>query len=470
MAKDMKGVAAIEWTDRTWNPVAGCSYHHSGCLNCYAVPMAMRQEGMNRGAKLKGTRPQYEGLVDKQVTLPNGTVARSHFNGTVNRAGDHIVKMPLRVGKPTTWFVNSMSDVFHENMRDDWLTEIWEIMVACPQHNFQVLTKRPNRARRAIERLGLEMASNIWLGASICENKFAKVMVRDLVACGAAVTFVSAEPLLEALSDLDVAALDWLIAGGESGTSGLRPTEEDWVRDLRDRCAEAGTPFFFKQWGHRMVKVGGKTIRLSKEDAGHLIDGEEIWQMPATVFDRMTITNPRWTRIHKKSMKRLRGASVAPTPQQRNLMGGGETVVLDPIDAETYEVAKDTVLFTDDLTEATIQRLSAAKPDETVFDNPNIDKGMADDKMDRVFRAIGDDATTVADLVRATNLSHPTVARIARELARQGKVSEFRPDRDPTKGSAQPSFAFSRRTDAERMMAKAELMMAEAKAMMEAAS
>lgn len=470
MTKQMTGVAAIEWTDRTWNPVAGCSYHHEGCRNCYAVPMSLRQEGMNNGGptlggKMKNTRPQYAGLVDRKRVLPDGSVA-THFNGTIRRAGDNQFFLPLAVRKPTTWFVNSMSDVFHENMRDDWLTSIWGTMVACPHHNFQVLTKRPNRARRKIAALGLEMAPNIWLGASICENKFAKVMVRDLAACGAAVTFVSAEPLLEALPDLDVTAIDWLIAGGESGRGQLRPTDVDWVRDLRDRCADAGTPFFFKQWGHAVSFDGGKRKVLSKADAGHLIDGEEIWQMPSTVFDRMTISNPRWTRIHKSSVARLRAASAAPLPHQRNLMAKGKIVIIDPIDEDTYERERDTIVFTDDDDTATIQRLAAPDGVEMVFDNPNVDANIAADKVERVFRAIGDTPSSVATIVRETNLSHPTVARIARKLAREGRVFEVRHAFDPALGAAQPSFAFSRRTQAEAEAARAEQMLAEAEAMM----
>jgi protein gp37 len=432
--------------------------------------MSLRQEGMNMGGKtgkgkMKGTRPQYMGLVDTGITLPNGDVAR-HFNGTIRRAGDAQFSLPRSVRKPTTWFVNSMSDLFHENMEDKWLTDIWATMVACEHHNFQVLTKRPNPARRKIAALGLEMSPNIWLGVSICENKFAKVMVRDLLACGAAVSFVSAEPLLEALPDLDVSALDWLIAGGESGRGNLRPTNEDWVRDLRDRCADVGTPFFFKQWGHKVTTdVTGKKIVWAKGDAGHLIDGEEIWQMPATVFDRMTISNPRWTRIHKGSIQRLRNGSAAALPNQRTLMNKGEIVILDPMDEETYETKRGGIMFTDDPVTATIQRLAAAD-DDTVFDNPNVDHGLAEDKVDRVYRAITDVPATVATLVRATNLSHPTVARIGRMLAREGKVFEVRPLPDPKLGAAQPTFAFSRRTAAEAYAAKAKSMMAEAEAMM----
>jgi protein gp37 len=312
-------MSQIEWTDETWNPIAGCSLHSAGCDNCYAERMSIRQAGMNAKGKLKGSRPQYDGVVDKR-----------EWTGLINAAPAHIFNKPLMTKRPTIWFVNSMSDAFHENIDHSVLIDMFEIMNACPHHSFQVLTKRPARAVKLTRELGLEWTSNIWLGASVAENKFAKPFVRELLKVPASVRFISAEPLLEALPHLDVAAVDWVIAGGESGISlGQRPIvplDGDWVRDLRDRCAFAGTPFFFKQWGAH--DANGK--RVGKKDAGHELDGMTLWQMPASVFDRTGVKNPQWTRVSKPTMHALANGQIAPKPSQRELVQDAPYILIDP--------------------------------------------------------------------------------------------------------------------------------------------
>ena len=231
----MSDTSAIEWTDATWNPVTGCSKVSPGCANCYAETLSLRF-----------------GWSKKPWTLAN--------------AAENVVLHPERLLLPMRWrrprrvFVNSMSDLFHELVPDPYVRQVFDVMASCPQHEFQVLTKRPSRMRE-LHRLWTDrhgILPNVWLGTSI-ENARWVGRADDLRATPAAVRFVSAEPLLGPLLSLDLGGIDWLIAGGESGI-GHRPVGADWVRDLRDRSVEAGVAFFFKQWGGRTPKVGGREL------------------------------------------------------------------------------------------------------------------------------------------------------------------------------------------------------------------
>lgn len=242
----------IEWTDRTWNPIAGCSIVSPGCTNCYAMRMAARIDRMM-------PRSHYEGLT-KTV---NGNPV---WTGKVNRAPDHIFKAPLKWRKPTRMFVNSMSDLFHQDVPDDWIDEIFRIMAATPRHTYQILTKRPERMRD-YARGWLSPISNVWMGVSVEDQARADERIPLLLETPAAVRFISAEPLLghlgltQWLHDVDCAMvprdvctccdprevrIDWVIAGGESGP-GKRPVNIDWMRDIRDQCKAAGVPLFVKQ-------------------------------------------------------------------------------------------------------------------------------------------------------------------------------------------------------------------------------
>jgi protein gp37 len=232
--------SAIEWTDSTWNPVTGCSKVSPGCANCYAETLAL--------TRLAG-KPGYPGL----PWIP--------ANAALN-----VILHPDRLLLPTRWrqprrvFVNSMSDVFHELVPDPYVRQIFDVMAQCPRHQFQVLTKRPHRMRE-LHRLWTDrhgILPNVWLGTSI-ENDRWVGRADDLRATPAAVRFISAEPLLGPLPSLDLTGIDWLIVGGESGI-GHRPMNGDWVRDLRDRAVEAGVAFFFKQWGGRRAKAGGREL------------------------------------------------------------------------------------------------------------------------------------------------------------------------------------------------------------------
>ena len=378
-------MTAIEWTDRSWNPIVGCSVVSPGCTNCYAMRQAARIEKMTLSSAYDGTT--------------QWSKAGAVWTGKVAFAGDHKLTEPLRRRKPTTWFVNSMGDLFHESVPDEWIDRVFAVMALCPQHTFQVLTKRakrmreymtgagyidgraspiicelmgpfceddsPNadaiwelmeRARDKIEKPLVERwpLPNVWLGASAEDQARADERIPDLLATPAAVRFVSAEPLLGPIdltwlpwpSDDDdqegdgvmdalrgrawirgadnwpnhpvmpnwrykdgssgprqylddpanrFARLDWVIVGGESGAN-ARPMHPDWARAIRDQCAAAGVPFFFKQWGEYLASEclpddlaesdqplcihGADFHRVGKSRAGRMLDGVTHDAMP----------------------------------------------------------------------------------------------------------------------------------------------------------------------------------------------
>jgi protein gp37 len=235
------GVSRIEWTDVTWNPVTGCDRVSPGCDHCYAERMAKRLAGRH------------------------GYPADDPFRVTLHpdRLGE-----PLRWRKPRRVFVNSMSDLFHAAIPDDFQACIWETMARTPRHTYQVLTKRPQRIARALGPRGCGFYDhegpvpcpqpNVWLGTSI-ENDSYTFRATHLRNSPAAVRFLSLEPLLGPLPSLDLTGIDWVIVGGESGLA-ARPMEPAWVRDLRDRSVAAGAAFFFKQWGGRTPKANGREL------------------------------------------------------------------------------------------------------------------------------------------------------------------------------------------------------------------
>lgn len=269
-------MSSIEWTDDTWNPIVGCTRISHGCDHCYAIMMATR---------LSGTQnvPHYR-----------GTVKKGDWTGVINEAPPHIFEKPLRTKKATVYFVNSMSDLFHEAVADETIKRVFEIMNSCPRHVFQVLTKRPSRMVKKTSELDLLWSDNIWAGTSIESDKYAAPRARELMKVPALVRFVSAEPLIGPLPSLPIEDLDWVIAGGESGNrKTVRACSPDWLRDLRDRCHASGVPFFFKQWG----SFDQNGNRVGKREGGHLLDGEEIFEMPAVAYDQLSNPDPRWTPI-----------------------------------------------------------------------------------------------------------------------------------------------------------------------------
>lgn len=237
----MADKTAIEWTEATWNPVTGCSKVSPGCAHCYAETFAERWRGIP-------DHPYEQGF---DLRLWPGRLAQ-----------------PLRWRKPRTIFVNSMSDLFHEEIPDHFVQEVFAVMEQANWHTFQVLTKRPERAVELSTRL--PWPDNVWLGVSIENRRF--VSRADLLReVPAAVRFISAEPLLGPLEGLSLKEIDWLIAGGESGAR-HRPVRVEWLRDLRDRCVGEGVAFFFKQWGGARPKSGGRSL-----------DGKTWDEMPGQV-------------------------------------------------------------------------------------------------------------------------------------------------------------------------------------------
>lgn len=228
----------IEWTDESWNPITGCSKVSPGCAHCYAETLSLRF-----------------GYSTKPWTPAN---AKANVILHPQRLG-----IPLRWRRPRMVFVNSMSDLFHPLVADEYIDRVFEVMIEAQRHTFQVLTKRPERMRDYMTRRADRLAdgavpTNVWLGTSIENNRWVG-RADALRETPAAVRFLSCEPLLGALPDLDLTGIDWVIVGGESGAH-HRPLDLAWVRDLRDRCQDRGVAFFFKQVGGRTPKAGGRTL------------------------------------------------------------------------------------------------------------------------------------------------------------------------------------------------------------------
>jgi protein gp37 len=245
----MAGQSAIEWTEATWNPVTGCDRVSPGCAHCYALDLAARLKRMGQ--------PRYQ--------ADGGKTSGPGFGLTLHR--DKISE-PLRWRQSKVIFVNSMSDLFHDDVPDDFIADVFATVRLAEQHVFQVLTKRHERLANLAPRL--PWPNNLWMGVSIENRRFVH-RADYLREVPAAVRFVSAEPLLGPLDELDLTGIDWLIAGGESGPR-HRPVREEWLRHLRDRCIQANVPFFFKQWGGVRSKSGGR-----------LLDGREWSAMPSPV-------------------------------------------------------------------------------------------------------------------------------------------------------------------------------------------
>lgn len=329
----MSAISKIAWTERTWNPVIGCSKVSEGCRNCYAIRMAHRL-GANPQT------PQYKGLTQVKGGKPEWT-------NKVYCLEDRLLD-PLSWKKPRMIFVNSMSDLFHEDVPDEFIDKVFAVMALCPQHFFQVLTKRPKRMADYLngvslvggtkgrtyrwdckadkyrtgdlnESIALEFPlQNVWIGTSIEDQETADERIPHLLQCPAVVRFLSCEPLLGAvyltrIHDDEIGAtwdvlemgISQVIVGGESGP-GARPMNPDWARSLRDQCASAGVPFFFKHWGewvdefHPKVNLekhkvnsdfvepcgenydykGIYMFRVGKKAAGRLLDGRTWDEYP----------------------------------------------------------------------------------------------------------------------------------------------------------------------------------------------
>lgn len=230
--------SAIEWTEATWNPTTGCDKVSAGCDNCYALALAARLKAMGS--------PKYQQDGDPRTSGPG-------FGVTVHA---NALSIPLRWRAPRHVFVNSMSDLFHARVPTAFIQEVFAVMAAAPQHTFQVLTKRPRRLARLAD--ALPWPDNVWMGVSV-EDGAALPRIDDLRRVPAVVRFLSCEPLLGPLTGVDLDGIAWVIAGGESGRN-HRQADPAWVIELRDLCTEAAVPFFFKQWGGRTPKSGGRAL------------------------------------------------------------------------------------------------------------------------------------------------------------------------------------------------------------------
>ncbi|WAC60156.1 DUF5131 family protein [Brevundimonas sp. SL130] len=232
---------SIEWTDATWNPVAGCLIISPGCTNCYAMRMAARLEAMRV--------PKYEGLTRKSGQ-------RYIWTGKV-RLDEASLDIPLKWKKPRKIFVNSMSDLFHADVPAEFIARVWSVMERTPQHTYQILTKRPERMREVLTTLGLPALEHVWLGTSV-EDAAVLPRLDDLRATPAIIRFVSFEPLIGSVANANLTDIHWAIVGGESGPR-ARPMNQIWVDEIRLRCRTFGTAFFFKQWGGKNKKTAGRT-------------------------------------------------------------------------------------------------------------------------------------------------------------------------------------------------------------------
>ena len=234
--------SAIEWTDSTWNPLTGCTKVSPGCANCYAERMSLRLCAM------------------KNPNYANGFALTIH---------EDALELPLKWKKPQTIFVNSMSDLFHKDVQDEFIIRVFDVMQRANWHCFQILTKRSERLLNINQRL--DWPSNIWMGVSVedCHHAF---RIDHLRETGAATKFISLEPLLGPIPNLNLEGIDWVIVGGESGPK-ARTIQESWVIDIRDQCQANQVPFFFKQWGG-----------VNKKKAGRVLGGR-IWdEMPALPY------------------------------------------------------------------------------------------------------------------------------------------------------------------------------------------
>jgi protein gp37 len=230
--------SAIEWTEATWNPTTGCDRISAGCDNCYALTLAKRLKAMGSA--------KYQADGDPRTSGPG-------FGVTVHESD---LALPYRWREPRVVFVNSMSDLFHARVPVGFVRRVFEVMAATPRLTYQVLTKRAARLAKLAHTL--PWPPNVWMGVSV-EDLSQRERVDHLRTVPAAVRFVSAEPLLGPLDGLDLAGIDWLIAGGESGPR-ARPAAVPWLRALRDDCVDAHVAFFFKQWGGRTPKAGGRVL------------------------------------------------------------------------------------------------------------------------------------------------------------------------------------------------------------------
>ena len=233
---------SIEWTDATWNPVAGCTVLTAGCTNCYAMRMAARLDAMGMA--------KYRGLTRKSGR-------RAVWTGKI-RLDESSLNAPRSWSKPRKVFVNSMSDLFHEGVPVDFIAKVWAVMKETPRHTYQILTKRPERMADILSASPFEVLPNVWLGTSIEDGRVLN-RLDAIRRVPAAIRFVSLEPLIGSVAAGNLHGIHWAIVGGESGPR-AREMKPEWVHEIEAMCSKSGTAFFFKQWGGKNKKAAGRIL------------------------------------------------------------------------------------------------------------------------------------------------------------------------------------------------------------------
>ena len=248
----MSSSSKIEWTEQTWNPTTGCTKVSPGCKHCYAETMARRLKAMGAGGYEKG------------------------FEFAMH---EYRLQQPLKRKKPTVYFVNSMSDLFHEDITDEFLDKVFDVIRQTPRHTYQILTKRS-------ERLPVYFKSricpqNVWLGVSVEDKKYGLARIDDLREVNATIRFLSVEPLLEDLGAINLGDIHWVIVGGESGSC-ARPMKAEWADNIRQQCELKGVAYFFKQWG----TWGADGVKRAKHENGRKLNGRiyDSYPMQAATF------------------------------------------------------------------------------------------------------------------------------------------------------------------------------------------
>lgn len=240
---------AIEWTEKTWNPVIGCDKISSGCKNCYAAAMAKRLQAMGQ---------------------------KDYVNGFQLNILPERLNQPILEKKPSMFFVNSMSDLFHEDIPDEYIEQVISVMIQTPRHIYQVLTKRAKNMEKFFKTH--TVPENMWIGVTV-EDQPSKYRIDHLKNIQATTRFLSIEPLLEDLGELDFSDIHWVIVGGESGVQ-ARPMQESWAINIKNQCERDTVPFFFKQWGTWGVDL----VRRSKKNNGKTLQGKVWKQYPSNVI------------------------------------------------------------------------------------------------------------------------------------------------------------------------------------------
>lgn len=243
-------MSKIEWTEETWNPTTGCNKVSAGCKNCYAEVMANRLKAMG---------------------------APGYKNGFEFTIMPERLEQPIRKKKSTKYFVNSMSDLFHEDMPIEFLDKIMGVIDLTPQHIYQILTKREDSMFEYFS--NRHVPENIWLGVSVENKKHGVPRIDKLRNINATIKFLSVEPLLEDIGKIDLTGIDWVIVGGESGVN-ARPMKKEWALNVKHQCEEQNVAFFFKQWG----TWGADGVRRSKKNNGRLLEGQEWNEYPETII------------------------------------------------------------------------------------------------------------------------------------------------------------------------------------------